>query len=373
MAESLRLLVDRRDLHRTRTVPDPDAPAARPLADGQARYAIERYALTANNVTYAAFGDAMHYWGFFPTGDAQTGCVPVWGYARCVESRVPGIEVGQRCYGYWPMGSHLVVQPARVRERGFVDAMPHRTALPAVYNAYIACAHDPLYDAEAEGLQALLRPLFTTSFLLDDFCAEHADFGARQIVLSSASSKTAWGTAFCIGRRAGHPARIGLTSRGNLAYVRGLGLYEQVVAYDDLAALDPAVPTTYIDFAGDRALRGAIHRHWRGALCHSGVVGGSHWESLHTDSGELPGPKPAFFFAPAQVEKRSAEPPQGLGRAGFEAALGAAWHAMTAAATKAAPPWIVVREAAGSKAIQSAFESLVAGRADPRDGLVLSP
>ena len=50
-------------------------PAA--LADGEVRLRIDAFALTSNNITYAAFGDAMNYWGFFPTGDAATGCIPV--------------------------------------------------------------------------------------------------------------------------------------------------------------------------------------------------------------------------------------------------------------------------------------------------------
>ena len=41
------------------------SPAQR-LAEGAARFRIDGFALTSNNVTYAAFGDAMSYWRFFP-------------------------------------------------------------------------------------------------------------------------------------------------------------------------------------------------------------------------------------------------------------------------------------------------------------------
>ena len=61
-----RLLIHRSDMHRTRMAPDPDSPALRPLQPGQARLAVEHFALTANNITYAAFGEAMKYWQFFP-------------------------------------------------------------------------------------------------------------------------------------------------------------------------------------------------------------------------------------------------------------------------------------------------------------------
>ena len=48
-----------------------------PLADGQVRVRVESFALTANNITYAALGDMLNYWQFFPTGEAGWGIVPV--------------------------------------------------------------------------------------------------------------------------------------------------------------------------------------------------------------------------------------------------------------------------------------------------------
>jgi hypothetical protein len=66
--------------------------------------------LTSNNITYAAFGDAMSYWQFWPgTGDdpdgTAWGCIPVWGFGTVVQSLHPGVAVGERLYGYWPMAS----------------------------------------------------------------------------------------------------------------------------------------------------------------------------------------------------------------------------------------------------------------------------
>ena len=40
-----------------------------PLAQGQVRLRVERFALTANTVTYATTGDTLGYWDFFPTGE----------------------------------------------------------------------------------------------------------------------------------------------------------------------------------------------------------------------------------------------------------------------------------------------------------------
>jgi hypothetical protein len=77
-----RFEVERNNLRHSRLVGDPHAPGARALAEGEARLRIDGFALTANNITYAAFGDAMKYWEFFPTGDAAWGNIPVWASPR---------------------------------------------------------------------------------------------------------------------------------------------------------------------------------------------------------------------------------------------------------------------------------------------------
>jgi hypothetical protein len=312
-----RFQVQRSQLRNSRLVSDPDAPESRPLAEGEARLRIDSFALTSNNITYAAFGEAMKYWDFYPTGDVAWGTIPVWGFAEVVESRAEGVAVGERCYGYWPMGRYAVVQPVRVGKHGFSDGAAHRAERAAVYNRIERCAADPGYSAALEPQQALLKPLFITSFLIDDFLADAKGFGAQQVLLSSASSKTAYGTAFCLALRRGQPgaARIvGLTSAGNLAFCRSLGCYDEVRTYDTLGAMDRATPSVYVDFAGNAALRRSIHEHFGEALRYSCSVGGTHWDELG-GGRDLPGPKPTLFFAPAQIAKRSAAPPAGWGPA----------------------------------------------------------
>ena len=66
-----------------------------PLTEGQDRLRVDRFALTANNITYAAFGDAMNYWGFYPTGQDGWGIIPVWGFATVTQSQHPGVAVGK--------------------------------------------------------------------------------------------------------------------------------------------------------------------------------------------------------------------------------------------------------------------------------------
>jgi hypothetical protein len=370
-----RLLIRRGDLRQTRLAADPDA--ARPLAEGQARLAIHTFSLTANNITYAAFGDAMKYWQFFPAPAADRAdwaCLPVWGFAEVAESRAEGVAVGERLWGYYPAGTHLVVQPTRVGKSGFADGAAHRQELAAVYNQYSFTRTGPGWAPELEGLQAVLKPLFITSFLIDDFLADNAFFGARQLLLSSASSKTAFGTAFCLTLRRGSPGLprvVGLTSPRNLAFTRALDCYDDVRPYSDAAALPKAEPAVYVDFSGDAALRRAVHEHFGdAALVYSASIGGTHWQALGGGGG-LPGPRPTLFFAPAQVNKRSAAPPEGWGAAGLQQRIGQAWGAFLQRIAAAQPPWVQITSRRGPEALQAAYLELVDGRVDPSQGLMI--
>lgn len=372
MSPGQRMLVRKSDLRQVQTDQHCED-ATRALAPGQVRLKVESFALTANNITYAVTGDSLKYWQFFPSGDEAWGIVPVWGFASVAESMCDGVEAGERLYGYLPMASHLVVEPGRVNALGFHDASMHRRELPPIYNHLLRCSADAGYRADREAEQALLRPLFVTSFLIDDFFGEADFFGAEQLVLSSASSKTAYGTAFCLAQRSPQPVRvIGLTSARNIGFTRSLGCYDEVLAYEDIAKLPAATPTAYVDFSGDVTLRRKVHEHFQDALTFSSAIGATHWEDFGGKTGPLPGAKPIFFFAPSQAQKRSGPPPEGWGRDGFMQRLGAAWGAFMQPVTAANPPWVQIVREQGAQAMQRRYLDLLEGRGDPREGLMLS-
>ncbi len=333
------------------------APA--PLNDGEVRLAIESFALTANNITYAVFGEAMKYWDFFPGPDGF-GRVPVWGHARVEASAHPDIAVGQRFYGYWPMSTHLTVL-AKPGKTGFTDVAPHRQHLAVVYNQYQAVGEDDGLEAH----KALLQPLFTTAFLIDDQFDEHGFYGAASVILSSASSKTAIGLAALLKRRGGVKV-VGLTSPRNKAFVEGLGFYDQVVLYDDLATAPIEGPAAFVDFAGDAAVLASVHNRFADALKASILVGGTHWEAPKTGGGgQLPGPTPAFFFAPDRIAKRRQDGAPGE----FERRYGAAWSGFVADA----PRWLKVETGQGREAVQAAYLAQVDGGTPADVGVVLRP
>ena len=351
------------DLHQTRFTNT----QATPLQDGQVSLRVQRFAFTANNITYAAFGDAMNYWKFFPTPDAAWGSIPVWGFADVAESKCQGIAGGERLYGYYPMASHVTLQPARINDHGFYDAAPHRAELHPVYNQYVFSRTDPLYNADNEDIQALLRPLFVTSFLIDDFLADNLFFGANTLLLSSASSKTAYGTAFQLAQRSGIEV-VGLTSKGNLAFCESLGCYHRVLTYDQLDQIADDAPCAYIDFAGNADLRRSIHSRFSN-LKYSCSIGGTHVDQLGAKGAgkDLPGVRAALFFAPAHIKKRSAD----WGAAGLRDQLVAAWQAYTARATQADTPWLVAQQHHGTATFEDVYQQVLKGSNDPRIGHIL--
>jgi len=336
-----------------------------PLADEEVRVAVDSFALTSNNITYAAFGDTMNYWQFFPTADEGWGIVPVWGFGTVVQSLHPGVATGEKLWGYWPMARFAVLRPGRLTEQGFRDEAPHRAGLHAVYNQYTRCNLDPFHASGSEAQQAILRPLFITSWLIDDFMADNDFFGARRMLLSSASSKTAYGTAFQLAQRQGVEV-VGLTSPGNKAFCESLGCYSRVLTYEQLGELPAAEPCVYIDFAGSAPLRREIHTRFS-ELRYSCAIGGTHVDELG-GAKDLPGPKATLFFAPAQVKKRQAD----WGAQALNERLVAAWHAFRTRASDPAAPWLSVQHHRGSEAVAAAYQLVLAGRGDPRLGHMLS-
>ncbi len=273
------------------------------LSDGQAKLSVDAFALTANNVTYAAFGGPpMHYWNFFPSGDDARGRVPVWGFATVTESKAEGVSVGQRLYGYFPISDELVVTPMRTSERGFFDGAEHRQGLAPIYNFYSFNATDPAYVEGTEAEQMLFRPLYMTGWMICDSLMQ-GDPTPEAAILSSASSKTALATAHGLHRRG--VKTVGVTSPRNVAFVEGTQLYSTVLTYDDVSNYQPSEKTAYVDFVGRPELTHSIHQACGSHLIRSLIIGATDWEDERAPVADLPGPAPEFFFVPDYAANRS--------------------------------------------------------------------
>ena len=336
-----------------------------PLAEGAVRLAVESFSVTANNVTYAVAGDSFKYWDFFPAPEGS-GIVPMWGHARVIESRCPDIAVGERVYGYLPMASHLDVVPGRVTPGGFLDTTDYRQPMSPVYNSYSRLGADPEHDGEREAERMIFGPLFRTGFLIEYFLRGADWFGAEQLIVTSASSKTALGLASVARQSSPGIRRIGLTSKGNVGFVTATGLYDEVVAYDDLERV-PVLRSVSVDFAGNADLLAQVHHHFDAALAHSALVGMTHIEARSTFGGgePMPGPKPALFFAPDHaVAFFKAHGAEEGGRL-----VAAAWHDFL----KAADGTVAIERHQGLDAARTVFTAMVAGQIDPAKGIVIAP
>ncbi len=349
--------INQADLTQTRWV-DEAEPAP---ADGQIVTRLDRVSFTANNITYAATGKELRYWDFFPASEDGFGRIPVWGFAEVVASAHPQIEKGERLYGYWPMSTHLLMTPEKVSAPWFFDATAHRRELPAVYNQYYRCASDPSWTADTEDQQALYRPLFVTSFMIDDFLADNSFFGAQTVIISSASSKTSFGTAFLQQQR-GQSKTVGLTSVGNLDFVKSLGCYDQVLTYDEVDQLEQEA-SVYVDIAGNSGLRYQVHAHLGDSLKFSSAVGYSHLGTLEHGQ-DLPGPAPQFFFAPAQVQKREKD---WADSGGVAAHYAEAWISFMPKMLA----WTPIVSHQGDAAIGELYQKMLAGQVSPTEGHIL--
>jgi hypothetical protein len=358
-----RLLIGATDLTTT-ALDSTNVPTEESLESGQVLFAIDRIALTANNITYAAAGNNFGYWSFFPAPDGY-GIVPVWGFAYVVASKAEGIHAGERFYGYWPLASHVVCNTADISPAGFADPSPHRQKLGPFYNRYMRTAADAGYDARSENMQAIFRPLFTTAFLIDGFLTRADFFGATRVIISSASSKTALALAFNLHmNHAGSIEIVGLTSPANLEFVRGLGSYDEVLTYDSINTLDAAVPTVFVDFSGNRAIIHPVHAHFGAALKHSATVGMTNWNAMGDQAEKLPGVAPELFFAPSVAEAQI----KAMGPQGFGIALGKAWAAFTPHADQ----HLQISEHSGMNAAQTEFQQLVKNLTPPTMGIILT-
>ena len=327
---------------------------------GQAVLRVDSFGMTANNVTYAVMGDAMSYWDFFPATQGW-GRVPVWGFADVESSEAEGVEPGARVYGYLPPSSQLLVTPGGAGAHGFVDRSPHRAGLPAAYQLYSASDRDPFYREGTESIQMLLRPLFFTSFLIDDQLDDNGLVQRGPILVSSASSKTAIAAAFLLAQRP-EAELIALTSARSNEFVEGLGIYGRTVTYEEIDSLE-RTEATYVDVSGAADVREAVHRRFEDDLAHSMAVGMTHWENLG-GAGGLPGPPPTLFFAPDRVAKRSED----WGPDGLQARVADAWHPFC----DWIGGWLEVGEAEGFEAVRDAYLDVLAGRVDPRTAQVIS-
>jgi len=360
--QALDFTVKKDDLHTSQFV---EKTYADELASGQVLLEIEKISFTSNNITYGVVGAQMNYWAFFPTQEGY-GIIPAWGFGRVIHSNHPDVQVGQRFYGYYPMGTHLLVSLDKVSSRGFMDKSEHRLALPPVYNFYANTETDQSFSPDTEALVSIFRPLFVTSFLIDAFLADQNFYGATQILLTSASSKTAQALAFLLAQRKKEEGLniklIGLTSSKNVDFIESLGWYDQAIRYEDISQLDTQKKSIIVDFAGNHSLQFSLQTLLADKLVYNCLVGLVDWQNRR---GEKPLPKRGeLFFAPTHAGKRQKE----WGPELLQQKIASAWLAFIGAIQSS----ISIKAYAGRESLQQLYGDMLNGRIDPSCGNMVS-
>lgn len=330
------------------------------LKPNEVLFKVERLALTANNISYASAGDSLGYWGFFPA-DAGWGRIPAMGWGEVIATQHAEVSVGERFWGWFPFSTHLKVLAGNVGYSGFSDLSEHRAEFAPVYAGFDRASSNPIYEPAREDQDSLLRGLFMTSWLVDDFIEVNNSFGAESCLITSASSKTSIALAHCVSSR-GELKAIGITSPGNVAFCESLGCYQHVTTYDDLASLSASSPVVLVDMAGNANVIGALHHHYGDNMKHSCRIGATHHDQGGAVDG-LPGAKPEFFFAPTHVKTRSAE----LGPEKFMQRIGASLVGFR----KFADGWLKIEQSYGADAVGSTYQSVLAGNVDPASGKII--
>ena len=352
--------VRRDDLNTTR-IGAARADAETQLESGQVLVKVDLFSFTANNMTYGQVGDQLGYWQFFPVADEGWGVIPVWGFADVVASRHDDVPVGERLYGYFPPGGHVVMTPGRVGAGHVIDGTPHRHKLPIGYNTYARVLHEPGYDPRNDAWRALLYPLFITSFCLWDALSEAEYHGAERIVILSASSKTALGLGYALAGDGAAPRVVGVTSPRSVALLEEVAVYDEVLTYDALAQVDADVPTVIVDMAGNGALLGALHRRLGSMMLATIQVGVTHRAEVRDEGIDVA--RSGFFFAPSHIERRMAE----WGPAGFAQRSGG----FMARTTGKCAAWMHLRDVTGAAGLQGIYPSVADGTLPAHEAVIV--
>ena len=339
------------------------------IQDGEVLLKVEKFSFTANNVTYGIAGDSIGYWNFFPAinNPKKTwGCIPVWGFAEVVMSNNTEIEHGERVFGYFPPANFLIVDPVKVSTSSFSDGKEHRKELPPVYNNYVRLNAENDYDKSMDDIRALLFPLHITAFCLCDALEEQSYENASQVIIVSASSKTAIGLAQGLAETDDSPNIVGLTSSNNIQFVESLGCYDQVISYNDLGSINNA-SSVMVDMSGNQEVLSTVQNQLKVDLLKCLTVGMTHWDKRESANEahaktELQD-RTEFFFAPAHIQKRIRD----WGHEGYAEKT----NAFMAKRAEQSNDWMQIKRIKGLDNFSETYKEVVAGNINPNEGIIV--
>ncbi|KPI37861.1 uncharacterized protein AB675_3041 [Cyphellophora attinorum] len=163
--------------------------------------------LSANNLSYCALGDQLHWYDAFPIPDTlptpyrnsdEYAVAPGWGYAEILESTIEELKPGRRLYGFIPtsnMVTDLKLKPSELGAPGhWTECSEHRAQVMAIYSRYFEAEGDfALGSSEYARLwKAALFPAWKSGYILNKFV--FASYPEDPVV-SSMPSTVPWSKA----------------------------------------------------------------------------------------------------------------------------------------------------------------------------------
>ena len=357
------------DLNKTRIVSKKQGDH---IGESEVLAKIEKFSFTANNVTYGVAGDTIGYWQFFPPSEDSNnewGCIPMWGFAEIVKSNNEHLKVDERIFGYFPPANHLVLSPIKVSDQSFMDGKEHRKDLPPVYNNYMRLNGEENYDRSMDNIRALLFPLHITAFCLCDALEEQSYEGASQIIIISASSKTAIGLAQGLAEKEDTPKVVGLTSSNNTQFLENLDCYDEVISYKELEKINNSNQSVMVDMAGNREILSTLQSSLGVNMLKCLTVGMTHWDKGTSVEDALAQAelqdRTEFFFAPAHIQKRNND----WGTEGYNKKTSTFMNARAEQSLK----WMKIKEISGLDQFIQTYEEIVSGNINPSEGIIVLP
>jgi len=342
------------------------------IGENEVLVKVEKFSFTANNVTYGVAGDAIGYWQFFPPKEDpnnEWGCIPMWGFAEVLSSNNDDIKHGERIFGYFPPANNLTVSPIKISLQNFMDGKEHRKGLPAVYNNYVRLSGEENYDSSMDNIRALLFPLHITAFCLCDALEEQAYEGASQVIIVSASSKTAIGLAQGLVDKEDTPKLIGLTSDKNTYFLENLGCYDEVISYKQLEKINNQNLSVMVDMSGNKEILTSIQESLGDNLVKCLTVGMTHWDKGMTAEDALSqaelDERTEFFFAPAHIQKRNND----WGTEGYNKRT----STFMSKRAEQSREWMQIKEICGLDKFLKTYQEILSGDIKPNEGIIVLP
>ena len=315
--------------------------------------AVERFSLATNNLGYVLLDDVLHTLDAFPASMQNRARTPVWGIAEVIAADPSVATVGARVACFLPMATHAAVRVAPT-DTGLLSIDEKRLGMLPIYRRLTLVTTEP--GSEDADVETVLLPVSPFAALL---AGDITALGARTVVVSSASSRSAAALGRLLAREG--IGVIGLTSAEHRSAAESFAVYDRILSYDEIDALDPSDGTAYVDVAGSIDVTSAVHHRLGHHLSASIGVGGTHARSLPS----VPGPPLSMF----NTGDREADLTRERGWPAVASLYQDARTELISWATR----WLRVETVRGLAATESVWRDIVCGHSNPLSAVVIRP